>query len=271
MKMTLNAIQLGMCAVVIAMSQTVAALEPTVSQQADVHFPDPKKSYLKQPPRYEYDHVARLSTGMTKDQYRQLLGHPHFNEGLIGERVWHYVMDIRIPQTDRYQRCQLRIDYDKKYISQRLSWKGIGCPNMPLPTPELKPQPPAETINMSADALFRFNGGGSNDLLPKGQQELAALAQHLQSSYTKIDQISLIGHTDRLGSESYNQQLGLQRAQTVRGYLIDQGLPAELLHYRSAGETQPVTDGCHHVTERRALQACLQPDRRVTLEIIGQK
>lgn len=125
------------------------------------------------------------------------------------------------------------------------------------------------TLDLAADTLFKFNGSSLNDLLPKGRQEVLDVAFKISNNFVSVSQIKLVGHTDRLGSDSYNQQLGKNRADTVRNLLVQKGVPATIINTTSMGKHQPVTDGCFAVKERQALQACLQPDRRVTVEITG--
>lgn len=125
-----------------------------------------------------------------------------------------------------------------------------------------------ERINLSADALFRFNQSDAADMLPEGKATLDRLAENLVSRQAHIDSITLTGHTDRLGSEQYNYNLGLRRAQTVKDYLQGKGVQAPI-SVASAGESQPVTTACTGTRATAALKACLQPDRRVTVDISG--
>ena len=129
-------------------------------------------------------------------------------------------------------------------------------------------EPQVERINLSADALFQFNQSDAADMLPEGKATIDRLAENLVSRQAHIDGIALTGHTDRLGSEQYNSNLGLQRAQTVKNYLQGKGVQAPI-SVASAGESQPVTTACTGTRATAALKACLQPDRRVTVDISG--
>ena len=135
----------------------------------------------------------------------------------------------------------------------------------PVAVPELK----KVNINLAADTLFKFNGSSEADLLPKGRQEILNVAKQISSQFVSVHQINLVGHTDRLGTAQYNQVLGQNRANTVRSILVQNGVDEAVIRTQSAGKNQPVTDGCFAVQAREALQACLQPDRRVSVEILG--
>ena len=124
-----------------------------------------------------------------------------------------------------------------------------------------------ERVNLAADALFSFDKASSADLLPAGKVTLEKLAATLKDGYVQVDKIALIGHTDRLGNDQYNYQLGLRRSKTVKAYLLSLGVTAPI-STASAGETQPITN-CIGVKPTPALKACLQPDRRVAVEITG--
>jgi OOP family OmpA-OmpF porin len=135
-----------------------------------------------------------------------------------------------------------------------------------VPTP-VKPVVGTERVNLAADALFSFDKASSTDLLPAGKATLDQLAQTLKDGYVQVNSIALIGHTDRLGNEQYNYKLGLRRAETVKAYLQSRGVTAPM-SVSSAGETQPTTN-CLGTKSTAALKACLQPDRRVVIDITG--
>lgn len=124
-----------------------------------------------------------------------------------------------------------------------------------------------ESVTLSADALFRFDGASSADMLPAGRAQLDALVVRLRA-LTRIERVLVTGHSDRLGDSAFNLRLSKARAQTVRQYLIEQGIDAALVQAAGAGESEPVVT-CSGDRAQRALVDCLQPNRRVELRIIG--
>ena len=158
---------------------------------------------------------------------------------------------------------------------ERYNWcQGQNCALTPVVTPAPAPTPaptPPTTrrVNLSADTLFRFDRAGAADMLPQGRAELDALARALQSQEMQVQSLTITGHTDRLGGEAYNDRLALQRANTVRDYLKAAGVRAPM-EVRSMGEREPVTRDCQGLQRTPHLVACLQPDRRVVVDILGQ-
>lgn len=158
---------------------------------------------------------------------------------------------------------------------ERYNWcQGQNCALTPVatPTPAATPAPAAPTmrrVSLSADTLFVFDRSSAADMLPKGKAELDALARALRSQDMPVQSLTITGHTDRLGDEAYNDALALQRASTVQDYLKAAGVVAPMA-VRSMGEREPVTTGCKGEARTPALIACLQPDRRVVVDILGQ-
>ncbi|WP_341649735.1 OmpA family protein [Thauera humireducens] len=136
------------------------------------------------------------------------------------------------------------------------------------PAPAPAPKPTADKIKLAADALFDFDKA---TLKPEGRAKLDDLAA--KSKQLKLEVILAVGHTDRLGSDAYNQKLSERRAAAVKTYLVSKGVEANRATYTEGkGEKQPVTGNkCDNVKNRKALIECLQPDRRVEVEVIGSK
>jgi OOP family OmpA-OmpF porin len=76
------------------------------------------------------------------------------------------------------------------------------------------------------------------------------------------------GHTDRIGSAEYNLKLSKQRADAVRDYLISKGVDRTKIETIGMGEKEPVVQ-CNQ-KEMKALIACLQPNRRVDVQVKGE-
>lgn len=127
--------------------------------------------------------------------------------------------------------------------------------------------PMKQKISFSADALFAFD---KSVLKPEGQTMLDGLVQQLKG--TTYDTILATGHTDRLGSNAYNQKLSERRAQSVKDYLVGKNVQAGRIDAQGKGETEPVTKSgeCRGAQSVKVI-ACLQPDRRVDVEMTGTK
>ncbi|WP_269506705.1 outer membrane protein OmpA [Burkholderia sp. IMCC1007] len=135
------------------------------------------------------------------------------------------------------------------------------------PQPPVAPAPaPAITsqkITYQADALFDFDKA---TLKPAGKQKLDELASKIEGMNTEV--VVATGYTDRIGSDKYNDRLSLRRAQAVKSYLVSKGVPANKIYTEGKGKRNPVTTGCNQ-KNRKQLIACLAPDRRVEVEVVG--
>jgi len=124
-----------------------------------------------------------------------------------------------------------------------------------------------EQRSLSTDTLFGFDRAGVDSLAPGGRRKLDALADELKT-WKSLQRIQLTGHTDRLGSERYNQHLSQQRAEAIRQHFVSRGISADIIEAGGQGESQPIVE-CRAQRDTRALIECLQPNRRVELVIQG--
>jgi OmpA-OmpF porin, OOP family len=147
-----------------------------------------------------------------------------------------------------------------------------GVAGTAAPTATAAPAPAAavsrETFVILADTLFKFDKSGRDQMLPGGAERLSAVVNRLKA-YQSIQTLSIVGHTDRLGGEDYNNKLSAARASTVRAYLESLGVKAATANALGKGEREPVTKNCSDKQSRADLISCLQPDRRVTIEVTG--
>lgn len=129
--------------------------------------------------------------------------------------------------------------------------------------------PERRRVSFSADSLFGFD---RSEVRPEGRAALDRFAKEVDG--TRYDEITVEGHTDRLGSPAYNQALSARRAESVKAYLVSSGgIDAAKVSAVGKGEAAPVTapGACKGSKPDAKLIACLQPDRRVEVEVSGTR
>jgi OOP family OmpA-OmpF porin len=119
-------------------------------------------------------------------------------------------------------------------------------------------------FTLSSDVLFDSNKA---TLKPQAGQALDTLYSQIEEA--KDRSATVIGYTDRIGSEAYNQKLSEQRARTVADYLIGKGLPAARSMWKGVAKQSPVTGDSCTSKSKRELIVCLAPDRRVEVKVQG--
>ncbi len=161
------------------------------------------------------------------------------------------------------------------YVAPAPAPPPIARPPPPPPVVAVAPVAPVvlppvrRRVSFEADSLFTFDKAV---VRPDGKVALDKFSQELKD--TQFDVITVEGHTDRLGSTAYNQRLSTQRAEAVKAYLVSTGgVPGPKITAVGKGETTPVTKATDCVGSKPTpkLIACLQPDRRVEVEVTGTR
>ncbi len=133
------------------------------------------------------------------------------------------------------------------------------------PPPAVSPKPAGGKVTLDADTLFDFDKAV---LRPAGKSALDEFLDKMKGIDPEV--IIAVGHADRFGSDAYNQSLSERRAASVKTYLVSKGIDANRVHTEGKGEQQPVTKAgeCTGAKSAKVI-ACLQPDRRVEIEVVG--
>ena len=105
-----------------------------------------------------------------------------------------------------------------------------------------RPQPPVSFV-------LYFEFGSAVDIAPAFKPVLDELLAALPTY--AAPEITVIGHTDRVGTLEFNDILSLQRAETVRDWLVQAGIKAELISVAGRGEREPVVATDDEVPEEK--------------------
>lgn len=103
-------------------------------------------------------------------------------------------------------------------------------------------------IRLPPKAYFEFD---SADLDLESNRTLSDVATCVTTGPLRGRKLELVGHTDPRGADAYNTRLGRSRAESVRDFLLGQGLPQATLSTRSVGERDAAADPGEWAYERR--------------------
>ena len=133
--------------------------------------------------------------------------------------------------------------------------------------PAMAPEVVSKTFNLNSDVTFAF---GKANLKPQAQATLDGIYGEIAQVHSA--KVAVAGYTDRIGSDAGNLKLSQRRADTVANYLVQKGVATNAISATGYGKANPVTGAtCDQVKGRKALIACLAPDRRVEIAVNGTK
>lgn len=149
------------------------------------------------------------------------------------------------------------------YAEETTTQRGTGA-SAPQEFPD---EPTTVTVTFEADPLFNFD---KYNIRTDQRSKLDEFVDQLNG--TSYSNVSVVGHADRIGTDAYNQKLSERRANSVKAYLVRKGIPASKITIEFYGESQPVTSEADCQGRRgRELISCYQPDRRVEVNVTGEK
>ena len=137
----------------------------------------------------------------------------------------------------------------------------------PIPAPVAATPPPDSSLNVSEAVRVKCSlpdtpvdspqfDYDQADLRPRGMGILDGIAACLQTGSMKGEGLTVTGHTDPRGSDSYNEDLGMRRANTARDYLVSKGIASADITVTSRGKLDATGDEA----------AGWQLDRRVAID-----
>jgi OOP family OmpA-OmpF porin len=181
------------------------------------------------------------------------------NESYVGDSGGHLLTDGsgNCVQTGSWSKDQDLVDCGAVPAPQAAAPEPAARTSA-APAPALVvPVAVSQSVALSSGALFDLN---SDTLKDAGKQELDLLAARIKGM-EEIQSVKIVGHSDSSGAESYNQQLSQRRANSVKNYLLDQGVSPTVMSTLGMGESQPIADNA--TREGRA------KNRRVEITIEG--
>jgi outer membrane protein OmpA-like peptidoglycan-associated protein len=138
-------------------------------------------------------------------------------------------------RTQKFQ-TKRKITKGSYYYLDMVSVYKIDSEDM-IVTAENKNEFKIDSVHVFRDIHFDFNRSIPRNL---HQRELNSLVAYMKE-HTKL-KIAITGHTDNIGSNTFNKILSLKRAEEVANFLINNGIDESRIEYVGLGSVKPIAD-----------------------------
>ena len=148
----------------------------------------------------------------------------------------------------------------------------VAPPPVVLPPPLVAPAAVRTPVNLAANVLFNFDKRDLGNIRQMTKDRLDKLISDVKSGGFNVQNINLTGHADRsnfTGKADYNVRLAQDRVQTVRNYMVAQGVPAQLITTSARADSQQVEACTGKFRTTAEYHECLLPNRRVEVTVVG--
>lgn len=201
--------------------------------------------------------LTKLRTDMTKSQVYDVLGVPHFREGVLKVKEWDYILNI-VNDDSTITTCRMKMTFNSMLKVNKI----ITLPSDCLTEKNHDSKNISKVLNASAS--FEF---GSDTLNSLGKQELDKLVEQILNSNSDLNvrKIHITGHTDIIGNKKNNYKLSLARASAVKNYMMVKGVPLKSMFITGVGDKDPLVE-CKNVSSSELIN-CLAPNRRVLISL----
>lgn len=230
---------------------------------AEPAFPDQSSAVRTEGSFVNLDNLKQMRPNLTKAQVYELLGTPHFHEGILRVKEWDYIFHFTKPDRSVLT-CQYKVLFDSHMMAQSFYFHPQDCLTQLQSNKRVTPVT-KKHLELRAETLFAF---GSAQLSAPGLQQVQQLAETIRREVGQNQHVVITGYTDRIGTVAKNEQLSLARAAAVKTVLVTKNIPASYIDVRGLGSAEPRVICPGKVSS--AVIACLAPNRRMTLDIVGE-
>ena len=152
------------------------------------------------------------------------------NAGYLGDSSGHYVLDSS-------GHCVYTSSWSKEVATKECNPELFPEVEEVAAAPAPPPMPVYEKHTVSATALFDFD---KYALKPEGKEAIHGIDEEIKSSDSKVIDINVVGYTDSIGTEEYNQELSVRRANAVKEFMVSEGIDPGIIDVKGMGEADPV-------------------------------
>lgn len=209
--------------------------------------------------------IDRIVPGMPSHEVEKLIGQPDSRDHHDDMVHWDYNVNFPIAGQSSRLICQYKVVVGPEGMVTSTHWRRTICENLYQSLMTGAPVDTAQIMTLSADIMFAF---GQAELTEVGRAKLREVADTLESTYEN-PVITLVGHADRIGSPDSNLVLSQRRAESVRRALARYGFPSASMVAEGRGDTEPLVTCRTDDTDE--LKRCLQPNRRVGIEVFERR